>query len=136
MNPKLCAMLLFTGTLALAQSDSALLLSDCSNSSDVKRVLQSSDVVVVRHSFAGYSETCYSVSIAAETGDVVYGFLLGTKHPAVIRFEHQEENYIAQVLPGPGDTRPVPKPAPKTAARPKPHKYKLWNPFSSSAGTK
>jgi len=132
MNPKLCALLLLGGTLAMAQSDSALLLSDCSDSSDVKRVLQSSDVVVVRHSFAGYSQTCYSVSINSETGDVVYGFLLGATHPAVVRFEHQEENYIAQVLPGPT----VPKPVPKPPARPKPHKYKLWNPFSSSAGTK
>lgn len=132
MNPKLCAMLLLGAALAVAQSDSALLLSDCSDSSDVKRVVQSSDAVVVRHSFAGFSQTCYAVTVTGLNGDAVDGFLLGARHPAVIRFERQEETYIAQVLPGPAGAKPNPKPP----ARPKQHSYKLWNPFSSRAGTK
>lgn len=133
MNPKLGVILLLSGTLVPAQSDSALLFSDCSDSSEVKRVVQSSDVVVVRHSLAGYSQTCYAVSVSAEKGEIVDGFLVGAKHPAVLRFERQEENYIAQTLSGPADAK---QSRPKPAARSRQYGRKLWNPFSSRAGTK
>ena len=133
MTRKLGVVLLLAGRFALAQPDSALLLADCSDSSDVKRVVQSSDVVVVRHSFAGFSPTCYAVSVTAEQGDLVEGYLAGAKHPAVIQFERQEQNYIAQALPGPAVTKPNP---PKALAPPPQYTRKLWNLFSSRAGTK
>ena len=134
MNPKLAALFLLGGTLALAQSDSSLLYSDCSDSSDVKRVVQSSDLVVVRHSFAGGPQTCYAVSVADGNGKTVYGFMLDPSHPAVLAFEHKEEDYIAQVLPGP--TEPKPQARPKPVARAKRSTYKFWNPFKALAGTK
>ncbi len=117
----------------MAQPDSTLLVADCSDSSDVKRVVQSSDMVVVRHSFAGFSPTCYAVSVTSEQGELVEGYLVGAKHPAVIRFERQEQNYIAQALPGPTVTPPNhPKPLPP----PTHYSHKLWNLFSSRTGTK
>jgi hypothetical protein len=135
MRLKLAAILLWGGTVALAQSDASLLFSECSDSSDVKRVVQSSDVVVVRHSLAGDAQTCYAVSIAAGNGKVVDGFLLGASHPAVLAFEQKEEDYIAQVLPGPSG--PKPQGPPKPVLRPKPHySHKLWNPFGTRASAK
>src|ERR1700676_4245233 len=133
MNPKLGVFLLLGGTFALAQPDSTLLVADCSDSSDVKRVVQSSDVVVVRHSFAGFSPTCYAVSVTPEQGDLVEGYLVGAKHPAVIRFELREQNYITQALPGPSVTQPNP---PKPLPPPTRYGRKLWNLFSSRAGSK
>jgi hypothetical protein len=140
MRLKLAAMLVWGGTLALAQSDPELLFSECSDSSEVKRVVQSSDVVVVRHSLAGDAQTCYAVSIAAGNGKVVDGFLLGASHPAVLAFERKEEDYIAQVLPGqvfPNPAGATPRNQPKPVLRPKPHySHKLWNPFSTRASAK
>jgi hypothetical protein len=133
MNPTLGAILLLSGTIALAQSDSALLFSDCSDSSGIKRVVQSSDVVEVRHALVGGPQTCYAVSVAAGNGDVVEGFLLGARHPAVLRFERQEQAYIAQALPSPTEPKPN---HPKPAAPRKQYSHKLWNPFSARAGTK
>jgi hypothetical protein len=132
MNRKLGVVLLLAGSFAFAQPDSALLLAECSDSSDVKRVVQSSDVVVVRHSFAGFSPTCYAVSVTPERGDLVEGYLVGAKHPSVIRFESHEQNYIAQALPGPTVTKPN---QPKPLAR-RQHSRKLWNLFTARAGTK
>ena len=134
MNPKLGAMLLLGGTLALAQSDSALLYSECSDSSEVKRVVQSSDVVVVRHSLSGGPQTCYAVSISGGNGKAVEGFLLGPAHPAVIAFDRKEEDYVAQVLPGHAEPKQVGHPKPVVHA--KQYSHKFWNPFSSRAGTK
>jgi hypothetical protein len=133
MNRKLGVVLLLAGRFAFAQPDSALLLADCSDSSDVKRVVQSSDVVAVRHSFAGFSPTCYAVSVTPEQGGLVEGYLMGAKHPAVIQFERQEQNYIAQALPGPTVTKPNP---PKALAPPTQYSRKLWNLFSSRTGSK
>jgi hypothetical protein len=132
MNPKLGALLLLAGTTLAAESDSALLFSDCSESSEIKRVVQSSDMVVVRHSLAGGPQTCYSVSVAAGNGNVVDGFLLGSKHPAVVAFERKEQDYIAQVFTGPVEMKKQNHPKPVARAKP----YKLWNPFSSRSGTK
>jgi hypothetical protein len=123
--------LLTGGTLAVAQSDSTLLFSDCSDSSEVKRVIQSADVIEVRHALVGGIQTCYSVSVNTGSGSLD-GFLLGAKHPAVIQFERQEQAYIAQALPHPSE----PEPNPKAAQRSKPRRYKLWNPFGSRFGTK
>ena len=139
MNPKLAAILLLGATLAAAQSDSALLFSECSDSSDVKRIVQSSDIVVVRHSLAGGPETCYAVSVSGGNGKVVEGVLLGPSHPSVIAFENKEENYIAQVLPSPAEPKQQNRPPqnhPKPAARPQPHPYKFWNPFRALTGAK
>jgi hypothetical protein len=133
MNPKLGAVLLLAGTALAAQTDSALLFSDCSDSSEVKRVIQSSDMVVVRHSLEGGPQTCYAVSVSGENGNVVQGFLLDSKHPAVLAFERKEQDYIAQVFTGPSDTKQNP---PKPVARAKAKPYKFWNPFSSRSGTK
>jgi len=130
MNPKLGAILLLAATGLPAQSDLALLFSDCSETSDVKRVVQSSDQVVVRHSLEGGPQTCYAVSVAGENGKIVDGFLIGQTHPAVVAFEQNELDYIAQVFTGPKPARPN---RPKPVARAKP--YKLWNPFGSR-GTK
>jgi hypothetical protein len=127
MNPKLGAVLLLAATTLAAQSGSALLFSECSDSSDVKRVVQSSDTVVVRHSLDGGPQTCYSVSISSENGNVVNGFLLGSSHPAVIAFESKEQDYIAQVFTGPTEAKK--QNHPKAVARTKP--FKLWNPFGS-----
>src|SRR5271168_1736786 len=107
MNPKLGAVLLLLAGTALAeQSDSALLFSDCSDSSEVKRVVQSSDMVVVRHSLEGGPQTCYAVSVAGEDGKTVDGFLIGPAHPAVIAFEQHEQDYISQVFTGPKPATP------------------------------
>jgi hypothetical protein len=106
MSRNLTAAFVLSATLALAQSDSVLLFSECSDASSIKRVIQSSDVVEVRHSLTGGAETCYSVSVAAPNGETVEGFLLGPKHPAVVRFESQERTYIAQALTGPGAAKP------------------------------
>lgn len=132
MNPKLGVVLLLAVTAALAaQSESALLFSDCSDSSEVKRVVQSSDTVVVRHSLEGGPQTCYAVSVAGENGKSVDGFLIGPAHPAVIAFEQHEQDYISQVFTGP---KPATPSRPKAVAHAKP--FKLWNPFSSRSGTK
>ena len=100
MNPKLGIILLFGAALihaqTHAQTDAALVFSDCSDSSDVKRIVQSADTVLVRHSIAGLDQACYSVLVTSEMGDVVEGFLVGGKHPAAIRFERHEKNYVAQ----------------------------------------
>jgi hypothetical protein len=133
MNPTLGAvLLLLAGTALAAQSDSALLFSDCSDSSEVKRVVQRSDIVVVRHSLEGGPQTCYAVSVSGENGNVVNGFLIGSEHPAVLAFERKEQDYIAQVFGGPTDEKK--QNHSKPVARSKP--YKLWNPFSSRSGTK
>jgi len=131
MNPKLGAVLLLAVTTLSAQSDSALLFSDCSDSSQVKRIVQSSDTVVVRHSLEGGPQTCYAVSVAGENGKTVDGFLIGPAHPAVIAFEQHEQDYISQVFTGP---KPAAANHPKPVARAKP--FKLWNPFSSRSGAK
>lgn len=132
MNAKLGAVLLLAGAALAAQSDSALLFSDCSDSSEVKRVVQSSDMVVVRHSLQGGPQICYAVSVAGATGNVVDGFLIGSQHPAVLAFESREQDYIAQVFTTPA--APKKQNHPKPVARSKP--YKLWNPFASRSGTK
>ena len=131
MNPKLGAVLLLAGAALAAQTDSALLFSDCSDSSEVKRVIQSSDTVVVRHSLEGGPQTCYAVSVSGENGSVVQGFLLDSTHAAVLAFERKEQDYIAQVFTGPKQAAPN---RPKPVARAKP--FKLWNLFSSRSGTK
>lgn len=134
MSRTLAAILLLSGTFAFAQSDSVFLFSECSQSSEIRRVVQSSDVVVVRHSFAGYAETCYAVTVSGQNGKKVDGFLIGVDHPAIARFESQEQDYIAQSLPAPAQAKPS---QPKTvAARRKPPAHRFWNPFSSRAGTK
>ena len=134
MGRTLAALLVLSGTLAFAESESVFLFSECSTSSEIRRVVQSSDVVVVRHSFSGYSETCYAVTVSPDNGKKLDGFLIGVDHPAIARFERQEQDYIAQSLPAPAETKPA---HPKTAAaRPKPPAHKFWNPFSSRAGTK
>jgi hypothetical protein len=130
MNPNLGAVLLLAATTLLAQSDPALLFSDCSETSEVKRVVQSSDAVVVRHSLEGGPQICYSVSVSGENGKTVDGFLIGSTHPAVIAFEQKEQDYISQVFTGP---KPAAPNRPKPVAHAKP--FKLWNPFSSR-GTK
>ena len=133
MNPKLGAvLLLLAGTALATQSDSVLLFSDCSDSSQVKRVVQSSDRVVVRHSLEGGPQTCYAVSVSGENGNVVNGFLIGSEHPAVLAFERKEQDYIAQIFAGPADVKKQSYPKPVARSRP----YKLWNPFSSRSGTK
>jgi len=132
MNPKLGAVLLLVGTALAAQSEPALLLSDCSDSSEVKRVVQSSDTVLVRHSLEGGPQTCYAVSVSGENGNAVDGFLLGAAHPAVIAFERKEQDYIAHVFTGPTD--PKKQIHPKPVAHTKP--FKLWNLFNSRSGTK
>jgi hypothetical protein len=132
MNPKLGAVLLLLGTALAAQSDPVLLFSDCSDSSEVKRVVQRSDSVLVRHSLEGGPQTCYAVSVSGENGNVVNGFLIGSEHPAVRAFERKEQDYIAQVFAGPTEAKK--QNHPKTVARSKP--FKLWNPFSSRSGTK
>jgi hypothetical protein len=131
MNPKLGAVLLLAGVVLAAQTDSTLLFSDCSDLSEVKRVIQSSDTVVVRHSLEGGPQTCYAVSVSGENGNVVQGFLLDSTHPAVVAFDRKEQDYIAQVFTGP---KPAAPNHPKPVARAKP--FKLWNPFSSRSGTK
>lgn len=132
MNPKLGAVFLLAASAFAAESDSALLFSDCSDTSEIKRVVQSTDTVVVHHSLAGGSQTCYSVSVAAGNGNVVDGFLLGSKHPAVLAFDRNQQNYVAQVFAPPPQAKK--QNHPKAVARAKP--YKLWNPFSSRSGTK
>jgi hypothetical protein len=132
MNPKLGAVLLLAGMAFAAQSGSALLFSDCSDSSEVKRVVQSSDTVMVRHSLEGGPQICYAVTVSAENGNKVDGFLLGPAHPAVIAFERKEQDYIAQVFTGPTDVKKQSHPKPVAHAKP----FKLWNPFSSRSGTK
>ena len=124
MNPKLGAVLLLAGA--------ALLFSDCSDSSVVKRIVQSSDTVVVRHSLEGGPQTCYAVSVAGENGKTVEGFLIGQAHPAVVAFEQREQDYISQVFTGPTDAKKQNQPKPVARSKP----YKLWNPFSSRSGTK
>jgi hypothetical protein len=132
MIPKLGAVFLLAASAFAAESDSALLFSECSDSSEIKRVVQSTDTVVVHHSLAGGPQTCYSVSVAAGNGNVMQGFLLGSEHPAVIAFERSEQNYIAQAFSPPAQAKK--QNHPKAVARAKP--YKLWNPFSSRSGTK
>lgn len=132
MNLKLSAALLLAGVALAADSDSALLFSDCSDASEIKRVVQSTDTVAVHHSLAGGAQTCYSVSVAAENGKVMEGFLLGSEHPAVVAFERNQQNYVAQVFTPPAPAKK--QNHPKAVARAKP--YKLWNPFSSRSGTK
>ena len=127
MNPKLGAVLLLAATTLAAQSGSELLFFECSDSSEVKRVVQSSDTVVVRHSLDGGPQTCYSVSISSENGNVVNGFLLGSSHPAVIAFERKEQDYIAQTFTSPTEAKKQNHPKPVARAKP----FKLWNPFSS-----
>jgi len=127
MNPKLGAVLLLAATTLAAQSGSELLFSECSDSSEVKRVVQSSDTVVVRHSLDGGPQTCYSVSISSENGNVVNGFLLGSSHPAVIAFERKEQDYIAQTFTSSTEAKKQNHPKPVARAKP----FKLWNPFSS-----
>ena len=135
MGGKLIAIFLVGCGVALAQSnvDAVLLLSECSDSSQVRRIVQSSDVVEVRHSLAGGAQTCYAVSITAGDGNVLDGFLLGPHHPAVIAFERSEQAYIAQALPQPPGASQNHAKAP---ARPKQYARKFWSPFGSRAGTK
>jgi hypothetical protein len=127
MNPKLGAVLLLAATTLAAQSGSALLFAECSDTSEVKRVVQSSDTVVVRHSLDGGPQTCYAVSISSENGSVVNGFLLGSSHPALIAFERKEQDYIAQVFTRPEEAKKQSHPKPVARAKP----FKLWNPFGS-----
>lgn len=128
MGIQLCAVLFLGATLAVAESGSVLLLSDCSDASPVKRVIQSSDVVEVRHSLIGESQSCYAVSIMAENGSVVDGFILGAQHPAVIRFERQEQTYIAQSFSLGAETRDS---RAKRSARAKQSGHRSWNRFST-----
>jgi len=127
MNPKSQWVLLLTATTLAAQSSSALLFSECSDSSEVKRIVQSSDTVVVRHSLDGGPQTCYSVSISSENGNVMNGFLLGSSHPAVSAFERKEQDYIAQTFSGPTEAKKQDHSKPVARAKP----FKLWNPFGS-----
>jgi hypothetical protein len=131
MNPKLGAVFLLAASAFAAESDSALLFSDCSDASEIKRVVQSTDTVMVHHSLAGGPQTCYSVSLAAENGKVMDGFLLGSAHPAVVAFERKQQDYVAQAFTPPEAKK---QNHPKAVARAKP--YRLWNPFSSRSGTK
>ena len=133
MRPKLVTMLLLGGAVfAGQQPGSVLLYSECSDSSQIARVLQNSDAVAVRHSFSGGAQACYSVSVTAHDGQVIDGFLLGAHHPAVIQFERQQQSYIAQVF-----TPPAPKKTQaKVQARSRQHSHTFWNPFSTHSGTK
>ncbi len=136
MGKKLSAFLLLGCAVALAQSnvDAVLLLSECSDSAQVRRIVQSADAVEVRHSLAGGAQTCYAVSVNTSDGNVVEGFLLGARHPTVIAFERNEQTYIAQALPQPAGAS---QPRTKASARPNHYGRKLWNPFGSrTAGTK
>jgi hypothetical protein len=126
------AVFLLAASAFAAETDSALLFSDCSDASEIKRVVQSTDTVVVHHSLAGGPQTCYSVSVAAENGNVMEGFLLGSVHPSVAAFERKEQDYIAQAFTPPSEAKK--QNHPKAVARAKPFKH--WNPFSSRSGTK
>jgi len=128
MSGKLSAMLIFGAAIAWAQSDSALLFSECSDASSIQRVIQSADLVEVRHSLAGGAETCYAVSVKTGSGEVVEGFLMGARHPAVIRFERQEESYIARAFSTPTEKKSN---VPKTSAHRKRVTHNRWNPFST-----
>ena len=133
MRAKLSAIFLVVCGLVLAQSTpDVLLLSECSDSSQIRRIIQNSDVVEVRHSLAGGAQTCYSVSIATGGENVVEGFLLGARHPAVIAFERNEQAYSDQALPQPPGASQNRAKAP---APPKHYARRLWNPFASP-GTK
>jgi hypothetical protein len=127
MNPRMGAILLLAGSGLVAQSEPALLFSECSDTSAVKRIVQASDLVVVRHSVAGGPQTCYAVSVSGESGRVLEGFLIGLNHPAVRAFDHKEEEYIAQVFTGAAETKKQSQPKPMARAK----RYKFWNPFSS-----
>ena len=134
MSLKLAAILLWGGTLALAQSDASLLFSECSDSSEVKRVVQSSDVVVVRHSLAGDAQTCYAVSIAAGNGKVVDG---SCSARAIRRCWLSSRKKKIILLRCRQPAGPKPQNQPKPVLRPKPHySHKLWNPFSARASAK
>jgi len=126
MLRRLGAILNFGVVVAFAQSDPVFLLSECSETASVKRVIQSSDVVEIRHSLAGGAETCYSVSVTTDSGSTVNGFLLGARHPAVVRFDRQENAYIAAAL----SPAPAAKPS-HTKAPPRAKSHKGWNPFST-----
>jgi hypothetical protein len=132
MIPKLGAVFLLAASAFAAESDSALLFSECSDASEIKRVVQTTDTVAVHHSLAGGPETCYSVSVSAGNGNVMDGFLLGSAHPAVAAFERNQQNYVAQAFTPPSEAKK--QNHPKAVARARP--YKLWNPFSSRSGTK
>ena len=128
MACSLRAIVFLIFAFAPLRADSVFLFADCSDSSNVKRVIQTSDRVTVRHSLAGGPETCYSVSVTGATGEVVQGYLLGETHPAVVAFERQEESYVAQSLSKTAESNgPSSKPAvhAKRAAR------KFWNPFAT-----
>jgi len=125
---KLSATLILGAAMAGAQSDSTLLYSECSNTSSIRRVIQSADTVEVRHSLTGEAETCYAVSVTTAGGEHVHGFLLGAAHPAVIRFERQQESHIAQAFGGAASEKPNAK---KPVARHKRAWRSSWNPFST-----
>jgi hypothetical protein len=128
MGKKLSATLILGAAVVWAQSDSTFLYSECSDASRITRVIQSGDAVEVRHSLSGGSETCYAVSVTAAGGEHFEGFLLGAAHPAVIRFERQEESYIAQAFGSAASKKPN---ASRPAARPKRASRSSWNPFST-----
>jgi hypothetical protein len=119
MGRKLSAIFLVGCGVALAQSagDAVLLLSECSDSSQVRRIVQSSDAIEVRHSLAGGAQTCYAVSITTGNGNVVEGYLLGAHHPVVIAFERKEQAYIARALPQPPEASQIHAKAPERRSR-------------------
>jgi hypothetical protein len=128
MGKKLSSTLILGAAIAWAQSDSTLLYSECSDASSIMRVIQSTDTVEVRHSLAGGAETCYAVSVTTAGGEHVEGSLLGAAHPAVIRFERQEQSYIAQTF---GNETSKKANAPKPTARHRRASRSSWNPFST-----
>lgn len=100
MPPKLMTTVLLGCSAALAQpaSDPVLLFADCSDASQIRRVVQTSDLVEVRHSLAGDSQTCYAVSLTTAQGERVNGFLLGGVHPAVAAFDREVQARIREGL--------------------------------------
>ena len=133
MSWKFAALLAFAlAAYAQPQPGSTLLYSECSDTSQIARVLQSSDTVAVRHSFSGGSQACYSVSVTARDGQITEGFLLGAHHPAIIEFERQQQSYISRTFSPPGPK----KASPKTQARARQHSHTFWNPFTTHSGTK
>ena len=80
-------LLLLAGAVGFAQTpDRVALLASCDDSNDIKATVRMTDTVQVHSSLAESGQECFSVSATID-GQVVRGYILGDRHPAILDYE-------------------------------------------------
>jgi hypothetical protein len=125
--------------LAWVQAPSAgePIRSGCSSDDRQLGSANAEDQVDVQQALAGYSQTCYKVTVRRAGQDStqgVTGYLLGETHPAIVAFVHQRQEVGAASLEAQARLLALPPAKPKDAAsdknQPAPENLPVFEAFS------